>query len=221
MPLTSQMIPSSAVVTTSSIVTPSLVLAAPTAITGVDANGLATADYDDYAFPLTLPFELEIYGVNTSTISICVNGLIGSGSFTYCDYVNEQLPSTSTDWAFLPYWLDLFIYEGTPQGLYYEVSGTAPERTLTFEWYTATFENSDTYYHFTASFDEAAPSLVRYAYYDLSYVLPETDTALGTVGLQMSSQNEYAQYSYGDSPHISAGQVLTYDSVSNAFISSS
>ena len=60
-------------------------------------------------------------------------------------------------YALLPFWADLYIYEGTPQGIYYEVAGDAPNRTLTVEWYVSRYQNRDQYYHFSMKVEEARP----------------------------------------------------------------
>jgi hypothetical protein len=67
-----------------------------------------------------------------------------------------------------PFWDDLFIYPNTHQGLYYEVDGTAPQRTVTFEWYTSHFGSGTEYYHFTTQFSEAEPGAWTTTYYQVS-----------------------------------------------------
>jgi len=201
------------------------VLTSPTAITSVDASGLSTQNYDDYYFPVNLPFPIQIYGVNQTTVQMSVNGyLVGPQGTTA--YRNTQLPASALRaWSFIGYWTDLYIYQGTPQGLYYQVSGTAPTRTIIFEWYTSHISNNTAYYHFTMEFDETAPGVVTYTYYNL-----DDAVARGTVGLQFlsvpqgnstnSTQVMYSQYSYRGSPSVSTGQRLTYDPTMNLFVSS-
>jgi hypothetical protein len=58
------------------------------------------------------------------------------------------------------YWDDLYIYSGTSQGIYYAAEGTAPNRTLVFEYYTSYFGASNQYYHFQIVFFETAPGVV-------------------------------------------------------------
>lgn len=130
--------------------TPTVVLASPTPITGV-SNGLATSDVDDSpTYPLTLPFELELYGVRSSSISVSINGWVSVGNSDFTTYVNTPLPAVGLpDTVFSAYWYDLYVYAGTPQGLYYEVAGEVGSRTVAIEWYTSLYRNSVGYTHFS------------------------------------------------------------------------
>jgi hypothetical protein len=66
------------------------------------------------------------------------------------------------------FWDDLFINEGTQQGIYYEIDGTAPSRQTTFEFYL-TYNGSPTlYYHFLIIFYEDRPNVVTYQYLDVA-----------------------------------------------------
>lgn len=134
--------------------TPTVVLASPTPISGVDGTGLATANLDDIpTYPLILPFELELYGVRSSSISVSVNGWVSLGLSDVGEFVNTPLPAHSLpDTAFVVYWYDLFVYQGTPQGLYYEISGENENRTLSIEWYTSLYQNPAGYTHFSESY---------------------------------------------------------------------
>lgn len=67
-----------------------------------------------------------------------------------------------------PFWDDLYIYTNTQQGLYYEVDGSAPHRTVTFEWYTSHYLAATEYYHFTTQFSESVPGEWITAYYQIS-----------------------------------------------------
>jgi hypothetical protein len=86
----------------------------------------------------------------------------------------------------LPYWDDLYIYSSTSQGIYYAAQGTAPNRTLVFEFYTSHFNQPTQYYHFQVIFFEAQPGIVQYRYYDAS------DGGVScTVGIQGSRMKKY------------------------------
>jgi len=64
-------------------------------------------------------------------------------------------------------WDDLHIYEGTQQGIYYEVDGTAPNRQTTFEFYLDhCCEDQGKYYHFLIQFFEKRPNIVRRTTHD-------------------------------------------------------
>ena len=206
---------------------PTVVLASPTAITGVDSDGLATQDFDDERYPIQLPFEIEAYGVRSSNVMVAVNGWIAlsndTGTVDHYSFDNAQLPrmNTDDDWglpdtAFLPYWDDLFVAQGTAQGLYYEIGGEAPNRNASFEWYTSLYSQAAGYYHFIATFQEAKPGAVVYTYYQANGEVPLNTGKYGTIGVQSFMDDESAQYSYDQL--VSPGLEITYDPAKNTFV---
>jgi hypothetical protein len=123
-----------------------------------------------------------------------------------------------------PYWDDLYIYSGTPQGIYYASQGNAPNRTLVFEFYTSHYSQANQYYHFQVLFFEAQPGVVQYRYYDAS------DGGVScTVGVQgnkrknvfrliqnifsdlASSSGPFIQYSFDLANSVQSNMSLTFD----------
>jgi hypothetical protein len=68
----------------------------------------------------------------------------------------------------LGYWDDLYIQLNTSQNVYYAVSGVAPNRTTTFEFYTTHYGQFNEYYHFQILFYENLPNIVTYIYFEAS-----------------------------------------------------
>lgn len=111
---------------------------------------------------------------------------MGGGNYAYA---NQALPcfegQCGDDYSSLPdttaagYWDDLYIYQGTPQGLYYEAYGVSLHRNLTFEWYTSHYGDSSQYYHFTLQFQEAQLGVMVVDYLQIS-----DSGASATVGMQ-------------------------------------
>ncbi|KAI4730315.1 hypothetical protein E4T49_01780 [Aureobasidium sp. EXF-10728] len=102
-------------------------------------------------------------------------------------------------------WDDLFIYQGTQQGIYYEVDGAAPNRRTSFEFYISHFSDQTQYYHFLMNFYENRPNVVNYQYLNVS------DYGVSaTVGVQMFSANLFKQFSYNQAV-ICNGMRLTFD----------
>lgn len=151
-----------------SIARPAIALKTPTVICGSTTS--APTNYDDNVFNLTVPFPLTIYGVQGTAVEIGVNGvcqkqqhvlqdasdghlqIIGIGPVT-TQYTNAVMPSYTNDATGLfPCWDDLYVYQGLPQGLFYQVTGTSPNQAITFEWLTSHYQNSTFYYHFLVSF---------------------------------------------------------------------
>ncbi|KAF2216477.1 hypothetical protein CERZMDRAFT_93767 [Cercospora zeae-maydis SCOH1-5] len=207
--------------------TPTVVLARPTPITGVDGEGLATQDFDDERYPIELPFDIEAYGTRSRTVIVGVNGWVAlsndSGTVDHYSFDNAQLPrmNSDDDWglpdtAFLPYWNDLFVAQGTTQGLYYEIAGIAPNRNVSFEWYTSLYQQPTGYYHFIATFQEATPGAAVYTYYQANGETPLNTGKHGTIGVQSFLDDRSRQYSYDRL--VTPGLEITYDPNKDVFL---
>jgi hypothetical protein len=82
--------------------------------------------------------------------------------FPYRGWITQPLP----DHVLAPFWADLYIYKGTPQGIYYEETGKAPNRKLEVEWYVSRYSNAKQYYHFTLTVEEAKPNMATFKYFE-------------------------------------------------------
>ncbi|KAH0278399.1 hypothetical protein KCU91_g2498, partial [Aureobasidium melanogenum] len=207
---------------------PAVALARPTAIVG-DVNG-APSSVDDVAYSVSLPANLTMY--NQSSANIRLLGLVdlnweytnynlpyggntGYGT-SYPTCLQQPQPRTDTNGNVYPnscfgdvvafgLWDDLFIYQGTQQGIYYEVDGVAPSRRTSFEFYISHFSDQNQYYHFLMNFYEDRPNFVHYQYLNVS------DYGVSaTVGVQMSSAGLYNQFSYNQAV-VCPGMELTFD----------
>ncbi|GIZ46717.1 hypothetical protein CKM354_000983100 [Cercospora kikuchii] len=207
--------------------TPTVVLASPTPITGVDGDGLATQDFDDERYPIELPFPIELYGTRTRSVVVAVNGWISlgndSGTVDHYSFNNAQLPrmNSDDDWGlpdtvFLPYWNDLFIAQGTAQGLYYEIAGTSPNRNVSFEWYTSLYQQPTGYYHFIATFQESTPGAAVFTYYQANGEAPLNTGKYGTIGVQSFLDDRSRKYSYDRL--VAPGLEITYDPEKDVFL---
>ena len=74
------------------------------------------------------------------------------------------------------------IYAGTSQSVYYGIDGTPPNRLAIFEFYESHISQSSYYYHFQIVFDEAAPGVVKFIYFEAT-----DGGASATVGVQRES----------------------------------
>lgn len=84
-------------------------------------------------------------------------------------YTETILPTVAFPGATaLAYWDDLYVYNGTEQGIYYKIEGDAPNRTVTFEYYCSHFQQPEEYYQFQMVFFENNPGVVQYIYYVIS-----------------------------------------------------
>ncbi|THX71325.1 hypothetical protein D6D05_08290, partial [Aureobasidium pullulans] len=145
---------------------PAVALSQPTAIAG-NVNG-APNYVDDQVFSLSLPVALTLYGQSSTNVMVSSNAVLGLGSID-ASLGYEQMPITR--WlgpTVLGLWEDLLIYAGTQQGIYYQVSGSAPSRQTTFEFYIGSFRSQTEYYHFLIKFAEDKPNIVTYQYLEVS-----------------------------------------------------
>ncbi|KAG9853616.1 hypothetical protein KCU98_g2901, partial [Aureobasidium melanogenum] len=115
---------------------PTVALASPTAI-----FNSSQAHDDDLAW-LVMPFASNLYGYNFTNVTVSVNGVLGFGITN--SYSPSSLPQYSalspSGYALMPFWADIYIYQGTAQCIYYEVDGTLPSRILTFEYYASYYQ---------------------------------------------------------------------------------
>ncbi|KAI7328119.1 hypothetical protein KC315_g6803 [Hortaea werneckii] len=187
----------------------SLALASPTAIIG-DLSG-SSVDYDDVvSAEIELPFQIWLYSQSSANVRVSTNGVVGFTTlnnefdnidlpyfgFSNCSTIPSEDGSGSdtcfTDTAALPLWADLYIYNGTQQGIYYEISGTAPNRQVSFEFYESLYSDPTQSYHFLVHFLEANPNYVTFEYLDIS-----DWGCTATVGVEsLSGGSRYSQYSY-------------------------
>ncbi|KAH8706196.1 hypothetical protein BGZ61DRAFT_516912 [Ilyonectria robusta] len=153
----------------------------------------ASDDFDDIFYPLEAPFPVTIYGHSSTQVFVSINGVFsldrGDAIFRY-----EALPCRNRnlpEYSLFPFWCDLFIYKGTPQGIYYEAAGEAPSRTFCVEWYVSRYQDKDQYYHFNMLLEEARPNVVTYKFYEaLDRGGACTIGAQGPDSAQMFSYNE-------------------------------
>ncbi|KAI6828578.1 uracil-DNA glycosylase [Hortaea werneckii] len=186
-----------------------LALTSPTAIVG-DLSG-SFVDYDDVvSSEIELPFQIWLYSQSSANVRVSTNGVVGFTTlnnefdnidlpyfgFSNCSTIPSEDGSGSdtcfTDTAALPLWTDLYIYNGTQQGIYYEITGTAPNRQVSFEFYESLYSDPTQSYHFLVHFLEASPNYVTFEYLDIS-----DWGCTATVGVEsLSGGNRYSQYSY-------------------------
>lgn len=95
---------------------------------------------DDSVAAITSPFTIPFGGGSFTQLYVSSNGTI---SFTdaFSDYQNWPLnPNDFPNYIqrpttlVAPFWMDLFPVQGTNQNVFWDVTGTAPNRNLVIEW---------------------------------------------------------------------------------------
>lgn len=88
---------------------------------------------DDCVTNVPLPFPVTLYGTSYNAANISSNGTV-QFTTTSDSYGNNCLPQAGTlDVAICPHWDDL-LTNGTGEGIFTSVSGTAPNRAFNIEW---------------------------------------------------------------------------------------
>ncbi|KAK5736342.1 hypothetical protein LTR17_007506 [Elasticomyces elasticus] len=219
-----------ATTSSTSFVRPAVALRSPTVIAGNTVSVASQVDDAKYTVSSTLhmisrtptqlhtnstqvviPFAITVYGVASSTIQVSSNGVLGLSAIT-TDYANAVLPAyTINSVGIFPCWDDMIINVGQPQGIFYGVEGTAPNRAITFEWYLSQYNNVTFYYHFLASFWENMPNVTTFDYLNMS------NSGIGaTAGIEAQGPAKYSQYSFNQAI-LTSGKIISFNNNQNIF----
>ena len=156
--------------------------------------------------PVAIPFAIKLYGTSTTTFNVSTNGVSNIPNIFFAvhqidehqivgltapsplstAYSNAALPQAAVcNTCVFALWDDLFIQKGTSQGIFYQIDGVSPSRTLTVEFYTTQYNAYTNYYHWQTIFYEARPDIVMNKYLNI------TDSGVSaTVGIQSISGEE-------------------------------
>ncbi|CAF4166568.1 unnamed protein product [Adineta steineri] len=172
----------------------------------VAVSALMGSNFDDSTGVITLPLSITLYNYSSNSITVTSNGVLCLGSCSN-SYSATSLPSASfAGPTVFGLWTDLYIYAGTVQGIYYGVSGSAPNRTITFEFMEGTNGNMIFYNQFQIIFYENLPNIVK-----CFYIVTNCGTRLPTVGVQQSGTGPQITYSAGQLNPVAAGTTITFN----------
>ncbi|MBZ5623759.1 MAG: S8 family serine peptidase, partial [Acidobacteriia bacterium] len=187
----------------------------------ITGTNLLLADDDVRSLNLNTPglFPVTIGGLTFETISISANGVLSLNNFN--TYTNGSIPNSSAQVLIAPWWDDLSPQPGTDQNVFYQVTGSAPNRELVIEWrdvphYETVVDVTKTVM-FQAVFPESSPSsdiLFNYADVNFDDTNASTYNAGGsaTVGVQIDPTHG-VQYSYNQTT-LANGLALLFKAVS-------
>jgi len=174
---------------------------------------LTSGDFDDGYYDYALgDFDFYYYGRKVTHMRISTNGYIvfgfGSAAGSGLAFTNTTLPDNATpDGMAAVNWAD---WDLTASGtMWYDVVGTAPNRTLVIEWRDiASLEQGTENYKFEAIFYETSNE-IRFQYED---VLEATSHDFGnksTVGVEHPTSLQAELFSF-NSPELSDGQAILF-----------
>jgi len=172
----------------------------------------ARNEIDDKFWEVNVPFPITIFGYKSSKIFVSDNGTICLDQATHPrdKREGERLPhyDRMPVYSLFPYWTDLLIAKDMPHGIFWEVTGASPNRSLSIEWYVTRYQHEEQYFHFKVVVDEASPNVVAFEYYDV-----RDKGAKGTIGVQ-GPKNAHLQFSYNKAK-LYPGLRLVFDTAKN------
>jgi hypothetical protein len=133
---------------------------------------------DDCVVNIPTPFPISFYHQTYNAINVSSNGVIQFGAGN-ASFSNGCLPQPYMGPALMAYWDDLWL-ANTGQGVFTNVSGTAPSRTFDVEWRAITYSGGLPI-HFTVRFFEGL------AYYELYYDVVQNASS-ATIGAQAGDE---------------------------------
>ncbi|KAK4239306.1 hypothetical protein C8A03DRAFT_32645 [Achaetomium macrosporum] len=187
----------------------SVTLRHPKAIMGALEG--APTNVDDEFRALDLPFAVTLYGYASTKLWVTDNGMLCLDQSTHArnNRTGKPLPSRENipPYTMFPFWTDLMIVQGRPHGIYYEIVGEAPSRSITVEWYVTRYGNESQYFHFNLLLEEARPNVVTFKYYDAVDKGAEC-----TIGVQ--GPTKHLMFSHNQ-PKVYKGLKLVFNTADN------
>jgi hypothetical protein len=88
---------------------------------------------DDFSGVIWPPFPIQFGGRSFDFAYVSSNGTINFDAF-FSNYLNQALPYSGASTLVAPWWDDLSPRPGTAQNVFWEVTGSQPNRELVIEW---------------------------------------------------------------------------------------
>jgi subtilisin family serine protease len=180
---------------------------------------------DDSVATIDAPFPIRFGGSQFSKLFISSNGTI-SLSTAFREFYNRYIPMagpySSWDGLWLqyqtttliaPWWDDLYPIKGTEKNVFWEITGSAPNRELVIEWRNVgVFEchgDAESVLTFEAVFKEQSNDVIfEYKNATMPNCYAHTNGRSATVGVQTSG-SEGSQWSYY-MPYVQDGNAVRF-----------
>jgi hypothetical protein len=141
---------------------------------------------DDIVTSIPLPFPVQLYGTTYNSANISSNGNIQFSSSNSA-FTNTCLPATVFNNVIMAFWDDLRT-DGTGNGIFTSVVGTAPNRIFNVEW-RVFYINTTTFLNFEIRLYESQGR------FDFVYgVIPDGGVG-ATIGSQRGTGASFTQFS--------------------------
>ncbi|GAA2332444.1 LamG-like jellyroll fold domain-containing protein [Dactylosporangium salmoneum] len=165
---------------------------------------------DDVTTQVTLPFSFPLYGQNYTDARISTNGTIAFDAMAgLSDGVNTDIPNTAApNSALYPFWDDFLI--DAYSKVTTKVSGAAPNRVFSVEWYNAYLFGRST--RVTVKAALAENGTVTFSYNDIDAANNEDRGASAVVGIENAAGTVAAKHSFHQ-PVLASNTQITYTPV--------
>jgi hypothetical protein len=111
----------------------------------------ASTRIDDKFWEVNVPFPVSIYNHRSTKLFVSDNGMVclDQGTDASAKRLGQQLPHRENipPYSLFPYWTDLLIAQGKPHGIFWEATGTSPNRSLAIEWYVTRYNQEGVNFH--------------------------------------------------------------------------
>jgi hypothetical protein len=173
---------------------------------------------------ITSPFPIQFGGGSFTSLTIGAGGTISFGS--YFNYYNGSIPVSGIATLIAPFWTNLYPFgpsTGTNNSVFWEVTGTAPNRALVVEWRNVAYccETTNTV-RFEVIFHEGSGNILfnyENTLFGGSYSA-DNNGATATDGIQVTP-NVATQFSYDQPLILSKTSQLWYPSSPTPSLSAS
>src|SRR5207253_9385621 len=156
---------------------------------------------DDCVTTIGLPFPVQLYGSSYTQVTASSNGNLQFDSADAA-YGNVCLPAATFNNAILAHWDDLRT-DGSGNGIFSSISGSAPNRVFNIEWRTV-------YYGTTQAANFEARLYEGQDRFDVVYGQVEQGGSSATVGMQRGTGGSFTQFECNTAGALFAGLQITF-----------
>ena len=169
--------------------------------TGTSASGAISDDITQTG--ISIGFSFTFCGTSYTTLSACSNGFLSLSNTSGSPYSNATSNITGAG-MLMPFWDDLKGYSGTSNA-YYQTSGSAPNRTFTFEWndWGVDGTGGSGYSTFQVILHETT-NTIQYVYSPISY-----SSMSATIGIANSTSDYLTLSDNSSAPSASSSTFYT------------
>jgi hypothetical protein len=178
-------------------------------VPGVDHLNL---DCDDCGTDIALPFAVQLYDQNFTTVHVGSNGHATFGTFDDGFGITcSPFGLAGTTYALAPFWDDQTVFAADGHDILTTTTGTAPNRVFYIEWRSFYFGEADELDYEIALYENGSPPF-QYIYNTITPSTVPNPFSQLVVGVK-KDESSFTQYgcdaSGGQSPPVNSGLCLT------------